>query len=114
ARELARKLKVDPTAIKGTGPRGAITRADIEQAAAAKPSAVPPTPIPSAPDRAVRMREAIAAAMSRSKREIPHYYLSATIDMHPAMAWLAEENSKRSVADRLLYGVLLLKAVALA
>jgi pyruvate dehydrogenase E2 component (dihydrolipoamide acetyltransferase) len=52
--------------------------------------------------------------MSRSKREIPHYYLSTTIDMHAAMTWLNEENSKRSVTERLLYGVLLIKAVALA
>jgi pyruvate dehydrogenase E2 component (dihydrolipoamide acetyltransferase) len=60
------------------------------------------------------MRQAIAAAMARSKREIPHYYLGTTIDMGRAMAWLADENLKRPVADRLLYGVLLIKAVALA
>ena len=60
------------------------------------------------------MRRTIAAAMARSKREIPHYYLSTTIDMSNAMAWLAEENLKRPVIDRLLYGVLLIKAVALA
>ena len=65
-------------------------------------------------ERQARMRQAIAAAMSRSKREIPHYYLATTIDMHRAMTWLAEENRKRSVEDRLLYGILLLKAVALA
>ena len=34
--------------------------------------------------------------------------------MHRAMTWLAEENLKRPVTERLLYGVLLLKAVALA
>jgi len=62
----------------------------------------------------VRMRQAIAAAMARSKREIPHYYLSTTIDIGRAMAWLADENLKRPVADRLLYGVLLIKTVALA
>jgi pyruvate dehydrogenase E2 component (dihydrolipoamide acetyltransferase) len=62
----------------------------------------------------MRLRQTIAAAMSRSKREIPHYYLSTTIDLHRAMTWLAEENRKRPVTDRLLYGVLLLKAVALA
>jgi pyruvate dehydrogenase E2 component (dihydrolipoyllysine-residue acetyltransferase) len=60
------------------------------------------------------MRRAIAAAMSRSKREIPHVYLSTTIDMSRATAWLADENLRRSVPDRLLHGVLLVKAVALA
>jgi pyruvate dehydrogenase E2 component (dihydrolipoamide acetyltransferase) len=60
------------------------------------------------------MRRAIAASMSRSKREIPHFYLSQTIDMSNAITWLAEENRHRSVPDRLLHGVLLLKAVGLA
>jgi pyruvate dehydrogenase E2 component (dihydrolipoamide acetyltransferase) len=59
------------------------------------------------------MRQTIAAAMARSKREIPHYYLSTIIDMGRAMTWLKEENLKRPVTDRLLYGVLLIKAVAL-
>lgn len=114
ARELARKLQVDPATLQGTGPGGAITREDIERAAAAKPAPVQPPTSPPAADRLLRLRQTIAAAMSRSKREIPHYYLSTTIDMYRAMAWLGEENLKRSVTDRLLYGVLLLKAVALA
>lgn len=109
ARELARKLDVDPTTVQGTGPRGAITREDIERAAASRIVTTPP-----AADRQTRLRQAIAAAMSRSKREVPHYYLSTAIDMHRAMAWLVEENAKRAVTDRLLPGVLLLKAVALA
>jgi pyruvate dehydrogenase E2 component (dihydrolipoamide acetyltransferase) len=50
--------------------------------------------------------------MSRSKREIPHYYLSTTIDLGHAMAWLAEENGARPVAERLVPAALLLKAVA--
>jgi pyruvate dehydrogenase E2 component (dihydrolipoamide acetyltransferase) len=60
------------------------------------------------------MRHAIAAAMARSKREIPHYYLAQPIDVHRALAWLTEENARRPVDERLLYGVLLIKAVALA
>jgi pyruvate dehydrogenase E2 component (dihydrolipoamide acetyltransferase) len=110
ARQLARKLGVDAARVQGTGTRGAITREDIERAAAvAKPSAPPP-----AADRSARMRQTVAAAMSRSKREVPHYYLSTPIDLHRALSWLAEENQKRPVTERLLYGVLLLKAVALA
>ncbi|MEX0610515.1 MAG: dihydrolipoamide acetyltransferase family protein [Pirellulales bacterium] len=111
ARELARKLGVDAAAVQGTGSRGAITREDIERAAASEPAAIAP---PAAADRLTRMRQTIAAAMSRSKREVPHYYLSTPIDLHRAQAWLAEQNLVRPVTDRLLYGVLLLKAVALA
>lgn len=116
ARRLARELGVDPANVKGTGRGGAITREDIEQAAsqqAAKPPAVAVT-VPPATDKSARIRQTIAAAMSRSKREIPHYYLATTIDMHRAFQWLEEHNAKRSVADRVLYGALILKAVALA
>jgi pyruvate dehydrogenase E2 component (dihydrolipoamide acetyltransferase) len=109
ARKQAEELGVDPTKVKGTGPGGAITREDIERATTAKP-VVEKAPV----GRTARMRQAIAAAMARSKREIPHYYLQTTIDMHRAISWLTEENRKRSVPDRLLYGVLLIKAVALA
>ena len=114
ARKLAEELGVDPAGVKGTGPDGAITREDIERVAAAKPPAERPAEPRAGIDWQARMRKTIGAAMARSKREIPHYYLSTTIDMHRALAWLAEENARRSVADRLLYGVLLLKAVALA
>jgi pyruvate dehydrogenase E2 component (dihydrolipoamide acetyltransferase) len=60
------------------------------------------------------MRAAIGAAMSRSKREIPHLYLSTTVDMTTALAWLAAENGKRPVERRLLPIVMLVKAVARA
>jgi pyruvate dehydrogenase E2 component (dihydrolipoamide acetyltransferase) len=52
--------------------------------------------------------------MARSNREIPHYYLETQIDMHRALQWLQAENLKRSVRDRLLPAVLLIRAVALA
>jgi pyruvate dehydrogenase E2 component (dihydrolipoamide acetyltransferase) len=115
ARQLARQLGIDLAMVQGTGRGGTILREDIERAASAQVAAPPPAAAPTpAPDRLTRMRQTIAAAMSRSKREIPHYYLSTTIDLHPALTWLAEENQKRPIMDRLLYGVLLLKAAALA
>lgn len=110
AKKLAGELGVDLNQVAGTGPKGSITRSDIEQAAAARVAALSAQTTESRD----RMRQAIATAMARSKREIPHYYLSTSIDMQPALTWLKEENLKRSVVDRLLYGVLLLKAVALA
>lgn len=116
ARRLARELGVDPETVHGTGHGGAITREDIERAAASAKTSLQPaeTMKSTSTDRAARMRQTIAAAMTRSKREVPHYYLSTTIDLQPAMNWLAEVNLQRPITDRLLYGVLLLKAVALA
>jgi pyruvate dehydrogenase E2 component (dihydrolipoamide acetyltransferase) len=60
------------------------------------------------------MRRAIAAAMSKANREIPHYYLQTRIDMSRALAWLEEENAKRPMEDRLLPAVMTLKAAAIA
>jgi len=115
AKQLAAERGVDLSAVQGTGPDGAISRADVEAAAAQAPLAPSPAPrAGEAGDRLLRMRQTIAAAMARSKREIPHYYVGTTIDMERALTWLAEENLKRPVKERLLYGVLLLKAVALA
>lgn len=109
ARKLAAALGVDLATLRGTGAGGAITREDVEQAAAAKPAA------PARPRVDVaRMRRIIGAAMTRSKREVPHYYLAQTIDMGRALDWLRAENLKLPVTERLLYGVLLIKAVALA
>ncbi len=134
ARKRAAELGIDPTAVEATGPDGAVTHEDIERAAARaaagpgvgptpsgvgpSPGAVAPAPGTVQPARgkvdSARLRQIIAAAMTRSKREIPHYYLAQTIDMHRAMRWLGDENSRRPVTERLLYGILLVKAVALA
>ena len=117
ARKAAEDLKIDLASVTGTGVGGAITREDVERAASRgrvspmpQPPQAPPPPSPS--DKTAAMRSAIAAAMSRSKREIPHLYLSTTVDMTNAAAWLTAENQKRAVARRLLPVVLLLKAVA--
>jgi len=116
ARKLAADLGVDLATVVGSGPGGRIQERDIRDAAAARVTP-PPTPPPAVAvpaDRQARMRQAIAAAMARSSREIPHFHLASTIDLSRALAWLADENARRGVADRLLYGVLLLKAVARA
>ena len=60
------------------------------------------------------MRKAIAAAVSRSNREIPHYYLETEIDLSKPLQWLEEENRKRSMRERILPVALLVKATALA
>ena len=111
ARKLAAERGIDASRLQGTGPEGAITLEDIERATTATADIAKPV---GAADRQARMRQTIAAAMARSKREIPHYYLSTTIDMGRAITWLKDSNEQRPVTERLLYGVLLIKAVALA
>lgn len=113
ARKVAADLGIDLTDVVGTGPQGAITREDVERAEAALKTAAPTRGAPPA-DRLAAMRAAIAAAMARSKREIPHYYLSTTVDLNAAVAWLRVENERRTITERLLPAVLLIKAVARA
>lgn len=116
ARKQAAELGIDLATLQGSGPQGAVSLADVERAAggrkekkASKPAAKK-TPA----EFQAGMRRAIAAAMSRSNREIPHYYLETDIDMSRALAWLKEENGKRTIRERLLPAVLLVKAVAKA
>ncbi len=111
ARKRAAELGIDLAQLKGTGPDGAIELAEVERAAAQTTTAAVP---PQADDGRSRMRRAIAAAMSKSKREIPHYYLETQIDLSRTTAWLETENRRRTLPERILSGVPLLKAVALS
>ena len=123
ARKRAQELHVDVASLHGTGPEGAITVEDVERVgpspqpspAGVQGAEVSPGPSPAgAGEGAASMRAAIAAAMSRSKREIPHYYLATTVDVTPAIDWLAAHNAAVPVTERLLLPALLLKAVALS
>jgi pyruvate dehydrogenase E2 component (dihydrolipoamide acetyltransferase) len=113
ARKRAGELGVDLETLSGTGAEGAITVADVERGATIA-APLPKTPSPPKTEGQAAMRRVIAAAMARSKREIPHYYLAHTVDMSRALEWLATENAQRPVTKRLLYSVLLIRAVALA
>lgn len=133
ARARARELGVDLSVVVGTARHGAIHANDVERTALARaaqevatpratvtaesprptlPTPVPPSPADEAAARKARMRKAIAATVSRSKREVPHFYLASTVDLGPALAWLAEENAARPVEGRILPGALLLWAAA--
>jgi len=114
ARRRAEELGLDLSPVQGTGPRGAVSLADVEAVAGRAPAARPVQPMPRAGFDPAEMRKAIAAAMARSKREIPHYYLMHTVDLRRALAWLEAANRERPPSERLLAAVLLLKATALA
>ncbi|MFE3651345.1 2-oxo acid dehydrogenase subunit E2 [Streptomyces sp. NPDC059152] len=117
ARRLARELGVDLGGVMGSG--GTVRASDVR---AAPGQAVPSGP--EVPSRAAArtstvqrkegMRESIAGLMARANREIPHYYLSTTIDLATAMQWMHEHNRQCPVSERLLPAALLLKAAARA
>ncbi|MEL6269329.1 MAG: 2-oxo acid dehydrogenase subunit E2 [Chloroflexota bacterium] len=112
ARRLAQELGVNLDALSGTGPDGAISREDVQRAASKASATGDAAPDKSAAGFQEGMRRAIARAMARSNREIPHYYLETSIDMTVPLTWLEKENTKRSIKDRLLPAVLYIKAVA--
>ncbi|MFF5570189.1 2-oxo acid dehydrogenase subunit E2 [Streptomyces luteogriseus] len=129
ARRLAAELGVDLATVTGTGRGSAVRAADVRQAAPGPSAPAPPPPVGAAPlrpsavrpsverpaeNRTVAMRQAIAGLMTRANRDIPHYYLSTTVDMAAAMTWLHEHNRRSPVGERLLPAALLLKAAALA
>ncbi len=112
ARRLAEAHGIDLSTVTGSGPAGAITYADVERRFGEITA-------PSEKKRALgldldAMRTAIAAAMARSKREIPHYYLEHQVDVTACEQWLTRTNAARPPDDRLLIGALAIKSVALA
>ncbi|MBS3803574.1 MAG: 2-oxo acid dehydrogenase subunit E2, partial [Oleiphilaceae bacterium] len=128
ARRLAREQAIDLNALQGSGPAGAILARDLgsmdraaqEQMSAEAPDQTQinrPSNVPKksrAGFDVAGMRRAIAAAMAKSKREIPHYYLATTINMTAASRWLDSYNESRPPEQRLLLSTLLIRASALA
>lgn len=91
ARRMARDAGLDATGLVGTGPGGRVVRRDVEVAIAerhtapAPPAGAAPRVTPSVPGDAgtievphSRLRRAVAARLTQSKQELPHFYVSGT------------------------------------
>lgn len=110
AKRIAADKGIDLATVTGSGEGGAITREDVEKAIVER--IAPKEEKPLTNTEGIRM--AVAAAMSKSNREIPHYYLETKVDMSKTLAWLSEANKQRTVQQRLLPVVLFIKATAIA
>ena len=110
AKRIAAENNIDLSQLQGTGEGGAITKEDIENAITQKEKITKPEEKMSLQLEAIRL--AVAAAVSKSNKEIPHYYLEKKIDMTKALTWLRESNSKRPIQKRLLPAALIIKATA--
>jgi pyruvate dehydrogenase E2 component (dihydrolipoamide acetyltransferase) len=104
ARRRAQELGLDLATVEGSGPDGLVRIEDVERFSN--------RPAPVAPRAG--MRATIGAAMTRAKREIPHYYLAHAVDFGPAREWLTQFNAAVPVGERLIEALLPVKAVALA
>lgn len=114
ARRLARELGVDLGSVRGSGPGGAVRADDVRAAASVVPAPRQEAPRKQPQAAVSPMRETIARAMSRSWREVPHYHLASSIDLHAAVTWLRQTNLDRPVSERIVPAALLLEATALA
>ncbi|MBX3517991.1 MAG: pyruvate dehydrogenase complex dihydrolipoamide acetyltransferase [Rhodospirillales bacterium] len=137
AKRMAAEAGLDLAAIKGSGPRGRIIKADVEAAkqapSAAKPAAAPQAakPAPAAAPAAApqpfetpyvevansTMRKVIARRLSDSKRDIPHYYLTIECNIDPLLELRDKLNARTGegpAAFKLSVNDFVIRAVALA
>lgn len=138
ARKMAAERKIDLKAVAGTGPGGRITKADIEnhvpgaapaKAPQAAPAALPPAvtaaplaaPVYTAPAASPdieiievsKMRSRIASRMIESKQQIPHFYVTAVVDVEPLLALRAQINAALDDERKVSVNDLIVKAAAL-
>ena len=134
ARAMAQVNNLDLSALRGTGPDGAVGKADVEAAlangtsskSAASPAEAKPTTAPAptaAPPIAEgdevqeynAMRRTIAKRLTESKQTIPHFYVTAEIDTEAMFALREQVNASASeTAAKISVNDFMVKAVAVA
>ena len=122
ARRLAQERGIDLALIRGTGPGGRIVEQDVLEFSPAAPAASPPVPASPATGGAEalgdrvdlsRMRQAIARVTIDSKREAPHFYITAEVDMGKAMSLRRDINDALPADNRVSVNDLILKSCAM-
>jgi len=135
ARRLAGEGRIDLDRIAGSGPHGRIVARDVEQMRAAAPAAslAAVSAGPSAAEvKAIyagtayeevpldAMRRTIAARLQLAKQSIPHFYLTADVEIEKLLRLRAEANEAApkdkdgNAAFRLSVNDFVIKALALA
>jgi pyruvate dehydrogenase E2 component (dihydrolipoamide acetyltransferase) len=124
ARRIADEAGIDIRLVAGTGPGGRITKKDVEAfLRAPRPAPLPSAPIPSilsAPSvedttlPLTKLRQIIARRMTESKQTVPHIYITAEIDMAPAMDLRKQINALLPDERKVSVNDFVVKATALA
>ena len=118
ARRMAAQAGLDLSAIRGSGPKGRIVKADIEAALAGSAAVPSPAPggAPAAEDRTVKlstMRRVIAERMTESKATVPHFYLGVDCEVDELLKVRREINDRIEGA-RVSVNDIVIRACALA
>ena len=119
ARRIAEEKGIDLAQVKGTGPKGRITKEDVLAFTAEAPATASVPSAPSAPGELVvtelsKMGQTIARRMTQSKQEVPHFYITTSIDMTRALGLREEVNDLWEGEVRVSVNDLIVKATALA
>jgi pyruvate dehydrogenase E2 component (dihydrolipoamide acetyltransferase) len=112
ARRRAAETGVDLDAVVAAAAGQPVDAADVDAFMAGRAPPAAPVAAPPPPPRATGLG-AVGRLMERSKREIPHFYVSEDIDASAALDWLEARNADRTVAERILPAALLLRAVVI-
>ncbi len=125
ARRIAKETGLDLKEVTGSGPGGRVVRKDLEIAKAVVP--VVPVPRPPSPVPAVvrggaayedvlltQIRKTIAKRLATSLGPIPHFFLTAEVDMERAAEARAALNQTLGEQGKVSFNDVILKATALA
>ena len=115
ARRLAQEKNIDLAVVTGTGPGGRITEQDVLEFVSPVATSGQQPNIPSSVGSGdkvelSRMRQVIAKVTSDSKREAPHFYVTAEIDMGKAMEFRRDINDSFPADNRVSVNDMVLKA----
>jgi pyruvate dehydrogenase E2 component (dihydrolipoamide acetyltransferase) len=117
-RRLARERGVGLEAIVGTGAHGRITAQDVERGVQAPSAAAPAAALAARAEDTVRpasqMRKTIARRLTEAKRDVPHFYLEADLDVEALVALREQLNEGVEKDARVSINDLLIRACALA
>lgn len=132
ALRMAAELGIDLSAVRGTGPDGRIIKRDIEAYLREREKEPvkhapppPPVPVPAMPptlegiegyhaEPLTAIRKTIARRMVESKQQVPHFYLTISVDMAAAMALRKQINAVLPDESKVSVNDLVIKAAALA
>ena len=115
ARRLAQEKNIDLAVVTGTGPGGRITEQDVLEFVSPVATSGQQPNMPSSVGSGdkvelSRMRQVIAKVTSDSKREAPHFYVTAEIDMGKAMEFRRDINDSFPADNRVSVNDMVLKA----
>ena len=128
ARRIAKDAGVDLKLVQGSGPGGRVIKRDVEAGAASpsitgQPSAAPaprsvlraPSGVPYEDVPLTQIRKTIAKRLAASIGPIPHFFLTAEIDMERAAEAREALNTQLGEAGgKISFNDIIIKAVALA